>query len=150
MYSFVTKVIIAMPARIKRESTEARATPPTQNIKIVLLFLFIKISFVVKTMSEIWVVMDEARVGFPDLWSGQKPWWNWYLTPAVIFCEVRRAQLAKSTLLTSKWCPCDLFRSFNPLAATCRSVRLPVIRWKMLRTSHSIFFIFQVVKLLLC
>ena len=23
----------------------------------------------------------EGWLGFPDLWSGQKPWWNWYLTP---------------------------------------------------------------------
>ena len=23
---------------------------------------------------------DEEYLGFPDLWSGQKPWWNWYLT----------------------------------------------------------------------
>ena len=36
---------------------------------------------------------------FPDLWSGQKPWWNWHLTPVVNFREVRRAQLAKSTLI---------------------------------------------------
>ena len=35
-----------------------------------------------------------------DLWYGQKPWWNWYLTPVVNFGELRRAQLAKSTLLT--------------------------------------------------
>ena len=35
-----------------------------------------------------------------DFWSGQKR--NWYLTPVVNFGEVRRAQLAKSTLLTSK------------------------------------------------
>ena len=34
-------------------------------------------------------------------WSGQKPWWNWYLTPEVNFGDVRRAQLAKYTLLTS-------------------------------------------------
>ena len=53
-----------------------------------------------------------------DLWSDQKPWWNWYLTPVVNFGEVRRAQLAKSTLLTStlqRWCPWDLFRSFKML-----------------------------------
>ena len=50
---------------------------------------------------------------FPDLWSGQKPWWNWYVTPVVNFSEVRRAQLAKSTLLTSTLVPRDLFRSFK-------------------------------------
>ena len=30
--------------------------------------------------------------------------------PVVDFGEVRKAQLAKSTLLTSTWCPWDLFR----------------------------------------
>ena len=43
--------------------------------------------------------------GFPDLWSGQKPCWYWYLTPVVKFCEVRRAKLVKSTLLTSTRSP---------------------------------------------
>ena len=36
----------------------------------------------------------EGWLGFPDLWSGQKPGWNWYLTPVVNFGEVRRSQLA--------------------------------------------------------
>ena len=36
-----------------------------------------------------------------DLWSDQKPWRNWFLSPTVNFNEVRRAQLAKFTLLTS-------------------------------------------------
>ena len=57
------------------------------------------------------------RVGegleFPDLWSGQEPWWNWCLTSVVNFGEVRRAQLAKSTLLSSTLCPLDLFRYFQ-------------------------------------
>ena len=52
----------------------------------------------------------EGRLGFPDLWSGQKHWWNWYLTPVVNFGEVRRAQLAKSTLLTSSLVPLGSFR----------------------------------------
>ena len=43
----------------------------------------------------------EGWLGFPDLWSGQKPSWNWYLTPLVNFGEVWRVQSAKSTLLTS-------------------------------------------------
>ena len=42
-------------------------------------------------------IRDEEWLGFPDLWSGQKPRWNWYLTPMVNLGEVRRAQLAKST-----------------------------------------------------
>ena len=40
----------------------------------------------------------EGWLEFPDLWSGQKPWWNWYLTSVVNFGEVRRAQLANFTL----------------------------------------------------
>ena len=44
----------------------------------------------------------------------QKPWWNWYLTSVVNFTEVRRAQLAKSTLITSMLVPpWDLFRFFK-------------------------------------
>ena len=43
----------------------------------------------------------EEWLGFPDLWPGQKPWFNLYLMPVVNFGEVRRDQLAKSNLLTS-------------------------------------------------
>ena len=54
----------------------------------------------------------EGWLGFPDLSSGQKSWWNWYLTHAVNFGEVRRAQLAKSTLLTSSMLPLGSFQIF--------------------------------------
>ena len=37
--------------------------------------------------------------------TGQKLWWNRYLTPVVNFGEVPRAQLAKSTLLTFSLMP---------------------------------------------
>ena len=43
----------------------------------------------------------EGWLGFPDLGSGQETWWNWYLIPVVNFGEVRRAQLAKSTLISA-------------------------------------------------
>ena len=55
----------------------------------------------------------EGWLGFPDLWSSQKLWWNWYLTTVVNFGDVRRAQLAKSTLLTSSLVPLGSFRSFK-------------------------------------
>ena len=51
----------------------------------------------------------ERCLGFPDLWSGQKPWRNWNLTPLMNFGEVRRTQLAKSTLLTSTLGPLESF-----------------------------------------
>ena len=58
-------------------------------------------------------------LGFPDLLSGQKPWCNWYLTPVVNFSEVRRVQLAKSTLITSMLVSMgsflDVVRSFQLL-----------------------------------
>ena len=54
----------------------------------------------------------EGWLEFPDLWSGQKPWWNWCLTPVANFGEVRRAQLAKSTLLTSSLVPLGSFQIF--------------------------------------
>ena len=47
------------------------------------------------------MLRGKGWLGFFNLWSGQKPWWNWYLTPVVNFCEVQRAQLAKSILLAS-------------------------------------------------
>ena len=52
-------------------------------------------------------------LGFSDLWFSQKPWWNWYLTPVENFGQIRRAQLAKFTLLTSTLVPLDLFWSFK-------------------------------------
>ena len=52
----------------------------------------------------------EGWLEFPDLWSGQKSWWNWYLTPVVNFGEVRRAQVAKSILLTSILVPLGSFK----------------------------------------
>ena len=54
----------------------------------------------------------EGWFGFPDLWCGQKPWWNSYLTPVVNFGEVRRTQLAKSTHLTSSLVPLGSFQIF--------------------------------------
>ena len=52
-------------------------------------------------------------LGFPDFWSGQKPWRNCYLTPVVNFGEIRRTQLANLHSLPPRCCPCDLFRSFK-------------------------------------
>ena len=57
-------------------------------------------------------IWGEEWLGFPDLWSGQKPWWNWYLTTVVNFGEVWRAQLAKSILLTSLLVPLGSFQIF--------------------------------------
>ena len=55
----------------------------------------------------------EGWLGFPDLWSGQKLEWNWYLTPVVNFGEIQRAQLAKSTLLTSSMLPLWYFQIYS-------------------------------------
>ena len=55
-------------------------------------------------------VESERSLGFPDFWPGQKPRWNWYLTPVVTFSEVRRAQIVKSTLLTSMLWPLWSFK----------------------------------------
>ena len=51
-----------------------------------------------------------------------KPWWKWHLTSAVNLGEVRRVHLAKSTLLTPRWCPWDLFRSFK----VCSDATAPI------------------------
>ena len=61
----------------------------------------------------IYIYRGEGWLGFPDLWSGQKPWWNWYLTLVVNVDEVLRAQLAESTFLTSTLVPLGSFRSFK-------------------------------------
>ena len=47
-----------------------------------------------------------------SLRSGHKPWWNWCLTPVANFGEVRRAQLAKSTLLSSSLVTLGSFQIF--------------------------------------
>ena len=54
----------------------------------------------------------ESWLASPDLWSGQKPWWNWCLTPVANFGQVRRAQLAKSTLLTPSLVSLESFKIF--------------------------------------
>ena len=54
----------------------------------------------------------EGWFGFPNIWSGQKSLWKWYLTPVVNFGEVRRAQLAKSTPHLHVGAP-GSFRSFK-------------------------------------
>ena len=72
----------------------------------------------------IYKTWGEGWLGFPDLWSGQKPWWNWCLTPVANFGEVRRA---KSTLLTLVGAPgifSDLLRSVQMLKREgCRKQR---------------------------
>ena len=45
--------------------------------------------------------------------TGSLIWSNRYLSAVVKFGEVRKAQLAKSTLIPPCWCPWDLFRSFK-------------------------------------
>ena len=64
----------------------------------------------------------EGWLGFPDFWSGEETWWNWSLMCVVNFGEVRRAQLAKSTLLTSTLGPLDLWDLF-------RSVQMAKREW---------------------
>ena len=57
----------------------------------------------------------EGWLGFLGLGSGQEPWWNWYLSSVVNFGEVRRGELAKSTLLTSSLVPLGSFQIFYGL-----------------------------------
>ena len=65
-----------------------------------------------------WIPVDITIL--PDLWSGQKPWWNWYLTLVANFGKIRRAQLAKSTLSTS---------TLGPLGDILRSVQMKKREW---------------------
>ena len=71
-------------------------------------------------------------LGFPDLSSGQKPWWNWYFTIVVNFGEVRRAQFAKSSLLTTMLVPWNLFRSFK--VCLDAKERVGCRNWKAMRS----------------
>ena len=57
----------------------------------------------------------EGWLGLLDFWFGKKSWWNSYLTPVVNFGDVWRAQLAKSTLLTSTIVPLGYFQIFKGL-----------------------------------
>ena len=70
----------------------------------------------------------EGWLGFPDLWSGQKPWLNWHLTPVVNFGEVRWAQLAKSTLLTSSLVPLGSFSPRGMLQCRGGGSQYPMIQ----------------------
>ena len=62
--------------------------------------------------------MREGWLGFPDLWSGQKSWWDWYLTPMVNFGKIRRAQYPHPLSSPPQWAPgifSDLLRSVQML-----------------------------------
>ena len=50
---------------------------------------------------------------FPDLWSGQKPWWNWCLTPVANFALSPKGPVSQIHSPPPRWCPWDLFRSFK-------------------------------------
>ena len=63
------------------------------------------------------ILWGEVWLGFPDLWSGQKLWLNWYW-PVVNCCEVRKTQLAIPLSSPPCWCPgifSDLLRSVHIL-----------------------------------
>ena len=62
-------------------------------------------------------------LGFPDLWSGQKPRWNWYLTSVVNFGEVRGAQLAKFTRPTFTLLPLGSFQILRSVQMLKSGVR---------------------------
>ena len=81
-------------------------------------YLIIRVVNYAKNLNNIllkvlYIYVGEAWLGFPDIWSGQRPQWNWYLSHVVNFSKVQRAQLAKSTLLTSTLVPLGSFRSFK-------------------------------------
>ena len=65
----------------------------------------------------------QGWLGIPDLWPGQKLWWNWPLTPVVNFGEVRKAQLTKFTLLSSTLGDLQIFSDI------LRSVQLLKREW---------------------
>ena len=83
-----------------------------EGIDLLRMFLLYRKNFIIYIYIYIYTWV-ERWLKFPDLWSGLKTWWNWYLTPVVNFGEVRRAQLAKSTLLASTLLPLGSFRSFK-------------------------------------
>ena len=89
------------------------------------LFQLLKSVLVWKDIKVLRMKWGERWLGFPDLWSGQKPWWNWYLTPVVNFGEVQRAQLAKYTLLTSTMGPLGSFKVYSDAkeSVECRKQR---------------------------
>ena len=61
------------------------------------------------------IFFDIQHIYILGLWSGQKPLWNWYFTPMLNYGEVRGAQLANSSLLTSTFVPLGSFQIFQGL-----------------------------------
>ena len=86
---------------------------PNFFLSLFLSFFPLFRSFFVWKHSTIFVIVIlRLWLGFPDLRSGQKPWWTWCLTSVANFDEIRRSQLAKSTLLTSSLVPLGSFQIF--------------------------------------
>ena len=91
-------------------------------------YIFIFILFV--KCNRIWyfaILMNKwgrrvIRIAGSPTWSDQKPWWNCYSTHVVNFGEVWRAQLAKSTLISTLG-PLGSFQNF------LRSVQLLMREW---------------------
>ena len=73
--------------------------------------------------------MGQRVIGISGSLIWSNPWWNLYLTPMVNFSEVRRAQLAKSTLLNSMMGSWDFFRSFKICLDLLRSVQMLKREW---------------------
>ena len=72
----------------------------TRGIKISIIILYLWIG-------------GEGWMGFKDLWSGQKPWWNWYLTTLVNFVRSGGPSWPNPLSSPPQWGPWDLFRSFK-------------------------------------
>ena len=93
---------------LKREwSTESNGKLPHLFIPSKLQPLFLSLQWKTCPWAEHWwrwsclTARGEGLFGILELWSGEKPWWNWYLTLVANFGEVWRIQVPKSTLLTS-------------------------------------------------
>ena len=118
-YHGMTNVSIPEMNILKNSSTLAVSFPINLCIKVGFVSVngpretyFVNVLCRYRNKVTYWQIGGEGWLGFPDLWSDQKPWWDWYLTPVVNFGEVRMAQLAKSNLLTSTLMPLGSFHIF--------------------------------------
>ena len=86
--------------------SEIQAPNQANQLRIIYRSWKFRLSFL-KAFVVLW---GQRVIGISGALIWSKPWWNWYLTPAVNFGEARRAQLAKSILLTSTLLPLGSFK----------------------------------------
>ena len=116
-FHIISTILTYHPSLWWRVRSDQQAPLPVTDLDEGVSFHFIFEPKISRTPFKMYYILlgGEGWLGFPDLWSGQKPWWNWCLIPVANFGELRRAQLAKSTHLTSSLVLLGSFQIFQGL-----------------------------------